>query len=291
MDLSHDYFQDVVPNIHRLSFGLHHFNLVTKGGLPGKTLTAVMASPGQGSTLLLCHFAVHRLVIGSRVLYLTMAVPETSITARMDANLLNVSIDELGPNEHRQERLAKHRSHTPGRLIIHEYPTGTASTNEIRALLADLKEQDFVPDIIYVDFLNVCASARLKFDGSMPRYVYVQAVAEELKALAMEHDIPIFTAAKTNRLGYANSDPQMTDMGESWGLPVIADFLFTIVVDNDLNSRWIIKQLKNLLGDVDYHQRWIVGVDKRKMRLYDIAQASDTVKSIMNFPPKRNIKI
>lgn len=282
-NVGHDYvdnYEDRFDFYHkeedRIPFDLEYFNKITKGGIPNKTLNIALAGTGVGKSLFMCHVAASALVDGKNVLYITMEMAEERIAERIDANLLNVPIDQL-PNMSREmfrtkvEDIARK---TNGKLIVKEYPTGSAHAGHFRALLNELKlKRQFEPDIIFIDYLNICASSRMKgMGGSINSYNYIKAIAEELRGLAVEFDVPIFSATQTTRSGYSNSDVGLEDTSESFGLPATADLMFALISTEELENmgQMMVKQLKNRYNDPTQNKRFVVGVDRAKMRLYDV---------------------
>jgi len=275
-DSRYDFYHRVESRIH---FDLDIFNKITKGGLPMKTLNVALAGTGVGKSLFMCHVAASCLSQGHNVLYITLEMAEEKIAERIDANLLNIDINELQtiskPDYERKFEALKSKTH--GKLIIKEYPTAAASTLHFRALLNELAlKKNFRPEIIFVDYLNICASARIKAGGNVNSYTYVKAIAEELRGLAVEYNLPIVSATQTTRSGFTNSDPGLEDTSESFGLPATADFMFALVTNEDLEAlnQILVKQLKNRYSDPSYFKRFVVGIDKSKMRLYDTEQSA-----------------
>jgi len=267
----------------RLEFDLDYFNKITKGGLPNKTLNVCLAGTGVGKSLFMCHCAAANLNRGKNVLYLTMEMAEERIAERIDANLLDIPIDQL---EHLSKEMFAERVHglskkTEGKLIIKEYPTGSAHTGHFRALLNELKlKRTFEPDIIYIDYLNICASSRMKgMGGAINSYNYIKAIAEEIRGLAVEFDVPIVSATQTTRSGYTNSDIGLEDTSESFGLPATADLMFALISTEELESmgQLAVKQLKNRYNDPTYKKRFVIGVDRSKMRLFDAHEDQQTL--------------
>ncbi len=267
----------------RIPFDLEYFNKITKGGIPNKTLNIALAGTGVGKSLFMCHVASSALVDGKNVLYITMEMAEERIAERIDANLLNVPIDQL-PNLSREmfrtkvEDIARK---TTGKLIVKEYPTGSAHAGHFRALLNELKlKREFEPDIIFVDYLNICSSSRMKgMGGSINSYNYIKAIAEELRGLAVEFDVPIFSATQTTRSGYTNSDVGLEDTSESFGLPATADLMFALISTEELENsgQMMVKQLKNRYNDPTSNKRFVIGVDRSKMRLFDVEENQQTL--------------
>ena len=268
----------------RLPFDLDMFNKITKGGLPRKTLNIALAGTGVGKSSFMCHMAAGALSQGKNVLYITMEMAEERIAERIDANLMNVTMDDLKnlPKQMFDDRISRIKNKTEGKLIIKEYPTASAHSGHFRALLNELNlKKEFIPDIIFIDYLNICASSRFKMSGSVNSYIYIKGIAEELRGLAVEFNVPIVSATQTTRSGYANSDMELTDTSESFGLPATADFMFGIISTEDLEKlgQLLIKQLKNRYNDPSQHKRFVVGVDRAKMRLYDVDMSAQ--KNIM----------
>ena len=263
----------------RIAFDLEYFNLITNGGLPNKTLTCVLAGTGVGKSLFMCHMAATNLMDGKKVLYITAEMAEERIAERIDANLLDVNIKDL-ENLDRvtyEKKVEKIRDKTEGRLLIKEYPTATANVGHIRYLLNELKlKRKFIPDIIYIDYLNIMCSQRLKYGANVNSYLYIKSIAEELRGLAVEKDVPIVTATQTTRSGSTNSDPGLEDTSESFGLPATVDFMFAVISSEELTSlnQLMVKQLKNRFNDLLSNRRFVVGVDRSKMRLYDVEQSA-----------------
>jgi hypothetical protein len=246
--------------------------------LPIKTLNVALAGTGVGKSLFMCHCAAANLTAGLKVLYITMEMAEERIAERIDANLLNTPIDELEllPRDVYEKKVTRVREKTNGKLIIKEYPTASAGSANFRHLLNELKiKRDFVPDIIYIDYLNICSSSRIKFGANVNSYTYIKAIAEELRGLAVEFAVPIVTATQTTRSGYSNSDVELTDTSESFGLPATADFMFALISSEQLQdlNQIMIKQLKNRYNDPTMYRKFVVGVDRGKMRLYDVEQS------------------
>ena len=263
----------------RIAFDLEYFNLITNGGLPNKTLTCILAGTGVGKSLFMCHMAATNLMDGKKVLYITAEMAEERIAERIDANLLDVNIKDL-ENLDRvtyEKKVEKIRDKTEGRLLIKEYPTATANVGHIRYLLNELKlKRKFIPDIIYIDYLNIMCSQRLKYGANVNSYLYIKSIAEELRGLAVEKDVPIVTATQTTRSGSTNSDPGLEDTSESFGLPATVDFMFAVISSEELASlnQLMVKQLKNRFNDLLSNRRFVVGVDRSKMRLYDVEQSA-----------------
>ena len=289
-NIGHDYienFEERYEFYHRdeerLPFDLEYFNKITKGGLPNKTLNICLAGTGVGKSLFMCHCASSNLSDGKNVLYLTMEMAEERIAERIDANLLDLPIDQIAdlPKTMFADRVNQLSKRTNGKLIIKEYPTGQANAAHFRALLNELKlKRSFEPDIIYIDYLNICASSRMKgMGGAINSYNYIKAIAEELRGLAVEFDVPIVSATQTTRSGYSSSDIGLEDTSESFGLPATADLMFALISTEELeNSGQIaVKQLKNRYNDPTFKKRFVIGVDRSKMKLYDVNEGEQTL--------------
>jgi replicative DNA helicase len=273
----------------RIPFDLDMFNKITKGGLPNKTLNIALAGTGVGKSLFMCHMAASALSQGKNVLYITMEMAEERIAERIDANLMNVTMDDLKnlPKQMFDDRVSRIKNKTEGKLIIKEYPTASAHSGHFRALLNELNlKKEFHPNIIFIDYLNICASSRFKMSGNVNSYTYIKGIAEELRGLAVEFNVPIVSATQTTRSGYGNSDVELTDTSESFGLPATADFMFAIISTEDLEKlgQLLIKQLKNRYNDLGQHKRFIIGVDRAKMKLYDVDNVAQ--KNIVQDTPK-----
>ena len=267
----------------RIPFDLEYFNRITKGGVPNKTLNIALAGTGVGKSLFMCHVASSALVEGRNVLYITMEMAEERIAERIDANLLNVPIDQLEnmPKDMFTEKVKSLARKTTGNLIVKEYPTGSAHAGHFRALLNELKlKKQFEPDIIFVDYLNICASSRMKgMGGAINSYTYIKAIAEELRGLAVEFYLPIFSATQTTRSGYSNTDVGLEDTSESFGLPATADLMFALISTEELDKdgQMMVKQLKNRYNDPTLHKRFVIGIDRAKMRLHDVEETQQTL--------------
>lgn len=282
--VGHDFLEDYLERYdfyhkkeQRIPFDLEYFNRITKGGLPNKTLNVALAGTGVGKSLFMCHCAASNLSAGHNVLYITLEMSEEKIAERIDANLLNVQIDELTvlPKDAYEKKVNRVREKTAGKLVIKEYPTAAAGANHFRHLLNELNlKRNFVPDIIYVDYLNICMSSRLKYGSNVNSYTYIKSIAEELRGLAVEHNVPIVTATQTTRSGYTNTDIGLEDTSESFGLPATADFMFALISSDELESlgQIMVKQLKNRYNDPTSYRKFVVGVDRAKMKLYDVEQ-------------------
>ena len=295
--IGHDFLEDYEDRFdfyhrveERIPFDLEMLNTITRGGLPRKSLNIILAGTGVGKTLAMCHMAASNLVLGKNVLYITMEMAEEKIAERIDANLLNVAVDELAqlPKNSYEKKVERVRNKTVGKLIIKEFPTASAHVGHLRHLLNELQlKRSFVPDIIYIDYLNICLSARIKAGANVNSYTYVKAIAEELRGLAVEKNLPIVSATQTTRTGYSNSDPGLEDTSESFGLPATADFMIALVSSDQLSdlNQIMIKQLKNRYNDPTINRRFVVGVDRAKMRMYDLddsAQSTAEDKPLMD---------
>jgi replicative DNA helicase len=262
----------------RIPFDLDFFNRITKGGLPTKTLNIALAGTGVGKSLFMCHCAAGAMSQGRNVLYITMEMSEEKIAERIDANLLNVTIDDLVnlPKDMYDKKIAKLKEKIVGKLIIKEYPTASASTTHFRTLLNELNlKKSFIPDIIFIDYLNICCSSRIKAGANINSYTYVKSIAEELRGLAVEYGVPIVSATQTTRSGFNSSDPGLEDTSESFGLPATADLMFALISSEELEElgQIMVKQLKNRYNDPTMYKRFTLGVDRAKMRLYDVEQS------------------
>ena len=254
-------------------------NKITNGGLPQKTLNIVLAGTGVGKSMFMCHCAANNLFNGLNVLYITMEMAEEKIAERIDANMMNVTMDELRdlPQDVYYKKIGRIREKAKGKLIIKEYPTASAGSANFRHLLNELRiKKNFRPDIIYIDYLNICNSSRIKNSAGVNSYTYIKAIAEELRGLAVEFGVPIVSATQTTRSGYANSDVELTDTSESFGLPATADFMIALTSTEELEQlgQVLIKQLKNRYGDPSMFKRFVVGVDRARMKLYDCEQSA-----------------
>ena len=293
--IGHDFIDDASSRYdfyhkkeERIPFDLEYLNRITKGGLPKKTLNVILAGTGVGKSLFMCHCAASHLSIGKNVLYITMEMAEERIAERIDANLLNTPLDELAllPRDVYEKRIEKIREKAPGKLIIKEYPTASVGSANFRHLLNELRlKKKFAPDIIYIDYLNICASSRLKQGANVNSYTYVKAIAEELRGLAVEFNVPIVSATQTTRSGFTNSDVGLEDTSESFGLPATVDFMAAMITTDELQqlNQIMFKQLKNRYGDPTFMKRFVVGVDRPKMRLYDVEQSAQ--QGVMNDEP------
>jgi len=282
--IGHDYLNDYeqrYETYHRkeekISFDLEYFNKITKGGLPNKTLNIALAGTGVGKSLFMCHVASSVLLQGKNVLYITLEMAEERIAERIDANLLNVPIQEITelPKVMFETKVNNLAKKTQGTLIIKEYPTASAHSGHFKALLNELAlKKSFRPDIIFIDYLNICASSRYRGNSTVNSYSYIKAIAEELRGLAVEANVPIISATQTTRSGYGSSDVELTDTSESFGLPATADLMFALISTDDLEGlgQIMVKQLKNRYNDINMNKRFVVGIDRAKMRLYDCEQ-------------------
>jgi len=288
--VGHDYIENVEERYEfyhteedRIPFDMDYFNKITKGGVPSKTLNIALAGTGVGKSLFMCHVAASALTQGRNVLYITMEMAEERIAERIDANLLNVPIDQLEnlSKDMFTTKVADLARKTTGKLIIKEYPTGAAHSNHFRSLLNELKlKKQFEPDIIFIDYLNICASSRMKgMGGAINSYSYIKAIAEELRGLAVEYDLPIFSATQTTRSGYSNTDVGLEDTSESFGSPATADLMFALISTEELDreGQIMVKQLKNRYNDPTMHKRFVVGIDRSKMRLFDVEENQQTL--------------
>ena len=285
-NIGHDYLQDYearYETYHRkedkIEFDLDYFNKITKGGLPNKTLNIALAGTGVGKSLFMCHVASSVLLQGRNVLYITMEMAEEKIAERIDANLLNVNIQDICdlPKTMFDRKVTNLSKKTQGTLIIKEYPTASAHSGHFKALLNELAlKKSFRPDIIFIDYLNICASSRYRGNSNVNSYSYIKSIAEELRGLAVEANVPIVSATQTTRSGYASSDVDLTDTSESFGLPATADLMFALISTDELQElgQIMVKQLKNRYNDPTIHKRFIVGIDRAKMRLYDCEQSA-----------------
>ena len=296
-NVGHDYFEQYLDRYEfyhrveeRLPCDLEYLNKITEGGIPKKTLNIIMAGTGVGKSLALCHLSSSYINQGKNVLYISMELSEERVSERIDANVLNVSLTDLKslPRDLYEKKIASLKQKTNGKLIVKEYPTASASTVHFRSLLNELNlKKGFVPDVIMVDYLNICASARIKPGNGVNSYTYVKAIAEELRGLAVEYNVPIWSATQSTRSGYASSDPDLTDTSESFGLPATADFFVALVTNDQMAqlNQIMVKQLKNRYADPSKYKRDVIGVDKTKMKLYDVeASAKDIVDTGEDIP-------
>jgi len=283
-NIGHDFLDDWEPRYdfyhteeERVPFDLELMNKITKGGMPNKTLNICMAGTGVGKSLFMCHVAASCLVQGKNVLYVTLEMAEEKIAERIDANLLDISLNDLQdlPKSMYKKKIKRVQEKTKGKLIIKEYPTASAHSGHVRHLLQELDlKRSFKPDIIFIDYLNICSSFRIRPGSNMNTYTYVKAIAEEMRGLAVEFNVPIMSATQTNRAGFVSTDIGLEDTAESFGLPATADFMFALISSEELEQKnqILIKQLKNRYNDPTVNRKFIVGVDRSKMRLYDVEQ-------------------
>ena len=284
--VGHDYIDDASDRFEfyhtkeeRIPFDLSFFNEITNGGLPNKTLNICLAGTGVGKSLFMCHQAANILMQGHDVLYVTMEMAEERIAERIDANLMDLTMDELHnlPKQTFESSVDKIKNKTKGTLVVKEYPTASAHVGHIRGLLKELAlKRQFVPKIIFIDYLNICASSRFKANANVGSYFYIKAIAEELRGLAVECDLPIVSATQTTRSGYQNSDIGLEDTSESFGLPATADFMFALIQTEELEqlNQILVKQLKNRYNDPTKNKKFVVGIDRARMKLYDCEQSA-----------------
>ena len=284
--IGHDYLLDYearYESYHRkeekIEFDLEYFNKITKGGLPNKTLNICLAGTGTGKSLFMCHVAASVLLQGKNVLYITLEMAEERIAERIDANLLNIPIQQLNelPKSMFESKVTNLAKKTQGTLIIKEYPTASAHSGHFKSLLNELSlKKSFKPDIIFIDYLNICASSRYRGNSNINSYTFIKAIAEELRGLACEFNVPICSATQTTRSGYGSSDVELTDTSESFGLPATADLMFALISTEELEGlgQILVKQLKNRYNDPTIHKRFVIGIDRAKMRLYDCEQSA-----------------
>jgi len=279
--IGHDYIKDSDDRYDfyhriesRIPFDLEFFNIITNGGTPQKTLNVVLAGTGVGKSLFMCHHAANCLTQNKNVLYITLEMAEERIAERIDANIMDITMDELKelPKEMYNKKLNRATSKISGKLIVKEYPTATANANHFKILIDELKmKKKFIPDIIFIDYLNICSSSRLRTGGNVNSYQYIKSIAEELRGLAVEYSVPVFTATQTNRQGFSNSDVGLEDTSESFGLPATADFMFAIISTEELEEQGqvLVKQLKNRYNDAFSNKKFVVGITRAKMKLSD----------------------
>ena len=284
--VGHDYLDDSDDRFdfyHRVEekipFDLEYFNKITKGGLPQKSLNICLAGTGVGKSLFMCHVAASCLSQNQNVLYITLEMAEEKIAERIDANMLDITVDDLHvlPKDMYDRKIENLRKTTKGKLIVKEYPTASANVNHFRALLNELNlKRSFVPDIIFVDYLNICTSSRIKTGANVNSYTYIKSIAEELRGLAVENKIPIVSATQTTRSGYSNTDVGLEDTSESFGLPATADLMFAIISTEQMEElgQIMVKQLKNRYNDPTVNRKFVIGIDRAKMRLFDVDQAA-----------------
>ena len=271
-DYRYEYYHRVLEKI---PFDLEFFNKITRGGVPKKTLNIALAGTGVGKSLFMCHVAASCLNQGRNVLYITLELAEEEVAKRIDANLMNITFEDLMrlPKELYKKRAANLKSKTNGKLIIKEYPTAGASTIHFKALLNELSlKKSFKPDIIFIDYLNICMSSRVRPGANINSYTYIKSIAEELRGLAVEYSVPVVSATQTTRSGFSNSDVELTDTSESFGLPATADFMFALIATEELDAlgQIMVKQLKNRYNDPTINKRFVLGIDRAKMKLFDV---------------------
>ena len=284
--VGHDYLNDYNERYdfyhlteERISFGLEYLDKITKGGIPNKTLNVALAGTGVGKSLFMCSMASSVLLQGKNVLYITLEMAEERIAERIDANLLNVNIQDIEdvPRQIFETKVTDIQKQTQGQLYIKEYPTASAHAGHFDALLKELQlKKSFVPDIVYIDYLNICTSQRYRAGSNVNSYTVVKAIAEELRGLAVKHNVPIVSATQTTRSGFSSTDVSLTDTSESFGLPATADLMFALISNEELESmgQILVKQLKNRYNDLAMHRKFVVGIDRAKMRLYDVEQSA-----------------
>ena len=288
-NIGHDFLDDWEPRFdfyhteeERVPFDLELMNKITKGGMPNKTLNICMAGTGVGKSLFMCHVAASCLVQGKNVLYITLEMAEEKIAERIDANLLDISLNDLQdlPKSMYKKKIKRVQEKTKGKLIVKEYPTASAHSGHIRHLLQELDlKKNFKPDVIFIDYLNICASFRVRPGSNVNTYTYVKSIAEEMRGLAVEFDVPIMSATQTNRTGFVSTDVGLEDTSESFGLPATADFMFALMSSEELDAlnQMKVKQLKNRYSDPAINRSFIIGVDRSKMRLYDVEQKAQNI--------------
>ena len=298
--IGHDFIEDADSRFDfyhtketRIPFDLDYLNKITNGGLPKKTLNIALAGTGVGKSLFMCHCAAANMLDGLNVLYITLEMAEERIAERIDANLLDVTIDDLKliPKDTFDKKIARVKGKTSGKLVIKEYPTACAGSANFRHLLNELKlKKKFEPAIIYIDYLNICMSSRIKHGANVNSYTLIKAIAEELRGLAVEFNVPIVSATQTTRGGYASSELGLEDTSESFGLPATADFMFGLISNEQLQSlnQIMVQQLKNRYGDPNINRRFVLGVDRSKMRLYDVEQSAQ--EDLLDGPVMDNTK-
>ena len=284
--VGHDYLEDYSERFDfyhrkedRIQFDLEFFNKITKGGIPNKTLNIALAGTGVGKSLFMCHVASSVLLQGKNVLYITLEMAEEKIAERIDANLLNIPVQQLTdiPRQMFENKVTKLSEKTQGALIIKEYPTASAHSGHFKGLLSELAlKKSFKPDIIFIDYLNICASSRYRAGSNVNSYSYIKAIAEELRGLAVETNVPIVSATQTTRSGFSSSDVDLTDTSESFGLPATADLMFALISTEELEevNQIMVKQLKNRYNDPTMNKRLVIGIDRAKMKLYDVDQSA-----------------
>ena len=279
MEQSDDRFEFYNTSESKIPFDLDFFNRITKGGLPNKTLNIAIAGTGVGKSLFMCHMAASILMQGKNVLYITLEMAEEKIAERVDANLMNITMDDLHdlPRHMYESRFDKIQKKTQGKLIVKEYPTAAAHCGHFRSLFNELAlKKDFKPDMVFVDYINICASSRFRAGANVNSYTYIKAIAEEMRGLAVEFDLPIMSATQTTRTGFVSTDIGLEDTSESFGLPATADVMFALIQKEELEelNQMLIKQLKNRYADPTSNKKFIIGVDRAKMKLYDVSQVA-----------------
>ena len=277
MEQSGDRYEFYHTKEEKIPFDLDFFNRITKGGLPNKTLNIALAGTGVGKSLFMCHVAASTLMQGKNVLYITLEMAEEKIAERIDANLMNITMDDMHdlPRHMYENRFEKIQKKTTGNLIVKEYPTASAHCGHFRALFNELAlKKDFKPDLVFIDYINICASSRFRAGANVNSYTYIKAIAEEMRGLAVEYNLPIMSATQTTRTGFVSTDVGLEDTSESFGLPATADFMFALISSDELNelNQMLVKQLKNRYADPTTNKKFIVGVDRAKMKLYDVSQ-------------------
>ena len=287
--VGHDYLDDVDrrfdyyhQKLERIEFDLEYFNKITKGGLPNKTLNVALAGTGVGKTMFMTHMAAHALSVNKNVLYITMEMAEERIAERIDANLLNITTDDLYSLNRKlfTDKIEKLKSGTTGRLVIKEYPTASAGSGHFKSLINELAlKKTFKPDIVFVDYINICASSRFKPGANVNSYTYVKAIAEELRGLAVECNLPIVTATQTTRTGFVSTDIGLEDTSESFGLPATADFMFALISNDELEQagQMMVKQLKNRYNDPTMNKKFVIGIDRSRMKFFDVEQSAQNL--------------
>lgn len=298
--VGHDYIKDSESRYdhyhekeEKIPFDIELLNTITGGGLPKKSLTVILGSTGTGKSLVMCHMAANNLIDGKNVLYITMEMSERETAKRIDANLFDTEIGNLVSmtKNNYNSKIHELQSKTTGRLMIKEYPTASAHSGHFRYLLDELKlKEKFVPDIIYLDYINICLSMRMKFGTTVNSYTYIKSIAEEIRGIAVEFDVPIVTATQSNRQGVGNSDMDIDNVSESWGLPATADLMFAIISTEQLAEmgQYLIKQLKNRYNDMNKPKKFVIGVDKAKMKLFNLEQIAQNTVSV---PGQQNVTI
>ena len=295
--IGHDFLEDsddrydfYHQKVERIPFDLDLFNVITRNGIPRKTLNVILAGTAVGKSLMMCHFAAANLMAGSNVLYITLEMAEERISERIDANLLDIPLDDLEelPYDSYNKKMKKISDKTTGKLIVKEYPTSSVNAGHFRHLLNELKiKKNFTPDIVYIDYINLCNSSRIRAGSTANSYTIIKNIAEELRGLAVEFNLPIFTATQTNREGYSSSDVDLTNTSESFGLPATADFMFAAISSEELEElgQLKIKQLKNRYGPTDVYRKFTVGIDRSKMKLFDAEYQPEMSESFQDTGP------